>query len=122
MPDPAARPVPKPAYQICAPVFFGSAILIVGFVIFGATLPDLAGSIFAAVQTWITGTFGWFYVLTVAIFIVFAFGLAFSAYGTEAKGEGRGASAARPGYRRPDTFASSSSFGSISSAASGGTL
>jgi len=71
----------KPAYQICPPVFFGSAILIVLFVVFGATVPDLASEIFSAVQDWIVATFGWFYVLTVAIFIVFAFGLALSTHG-----------------------------------------
>ncbi len=63
------------------PVFFGSAALIIAFVIFGASAPDYAGGLFSDVQTWISETFGWFYVLSVAIFVIFALFLALSPYG-----------------------------------------
>ncbi|NBC34003.1 MAG: BCCT family transporter [Alphaproteobacteria bacterium] len=71
----------KPRAAINGPVFFGSAILIFAFVVFGASAPELAGTVFSAVQSWITDTFGWFYVLAVAIFVVFSVALALSAYG-----------------------------------------
>jgi len=67
--------------RINPPVFFVSAALIIAFVIFGASMPDYAGGLFSDVQTWISETFGWFYVLSVAIFVIFAIALAFSPYG-----------------------------------------
>lgn len=67
--------------RINPPVFFGSAGLILAFVIFGAAAPDAAGTLFKAVQGWITETFGWFYLLSVAVFVVFSAGLAFSQHG-----------------------------------------
>ncbi|MCX4188103.1 BCCT family transporter [Methylophaga sp. OBS4] len=67
--------------QINPPVFFGAAVLILAFVVFGAAFSDLAASIFSAVQSWIVRTFGWFYLLAVAIFLVFSISLAISSYG-----------------------------------------
>ena len=67
--------------HISPPVFFGSAVLIVGFVIFGAVAPDLVGEIFGSVQDWIVKTFGWFYMLAVAMFLLFSVGVAFSSLG-----------------------------------------
>jgi choline/glycine/proline betaine transport protein len=67
--------------RISPPVFFGSAALILAFVIFGAALPQTAESIFGALQAWITETFGWFYLLAVAVFLTFCLFLAFSSYG-----------------------------------------
>ncbi len=67
--------------QINPPVFFGSAILILAFVIFGATFSDQAASVFSATQSWIVTTFGWFYLLAVAIFLIFCLTLAISPFG-----------------------------------------
>ena len=67
--------------RINPPVFLGSAGLILAFVIFGAAAPEAAAALFKAVQGWITDTFGWFYLLSVAVFVVFAFGLALSQHG-----------------------------------------
>ncbi len=63
------------------PVFFGSAALIVVFVVFGAGMPEIANEVFASVQNWVIDTFGWFYMLSVAIFLIFSLGLAFSSFG-----------------------------------------
>jgi len=63
------------------PVFLGSAGLTLAFVIFGVVFPETANTAFSAVQTWIVETFGWFYMLAVAIFVVFALGLAVSDHG-----------------------------------------
>ncbi|MEX1199148.1 MAG: choline BCCT transporter BetT [Methylophaga sp.] len=67
--------------QINPPVFFGSAILILAFVIFGATFSEQAASVFSTSQSWIVDTFGWFYLLAVAIFLIFCLSLAISPYG-----------------------------------------
>ncbi|SDE41780.1 BCCT family transporter [Rhodospira trueperi] len=63
------------------PVFFGSAGLTLAFVVFGVAFPETANATFSAVQTWIVETFGWFYMLSVAVFVVFALGLALSDHG-----------------------------------------
>ncbi len=74
-------PPAKKATTIHPPVFFGSAILIIAFVLFGALFTDVASSVFSAVQAWIVNTFGWLYLLAVAIFLLFALGLALSDHG-----------------------------------------
>ncbi|MGD8572653.1 MAG: choline BCCT transporter BetT [Gammaproteobacteria bacterium] len=63
------------------PVFFGSALLILLFVIFGAALPETAEQLFSTIQSYIVETFGWFYLLAVAVFLVFCMGIAISSYG-----------------------------------------
>jgi len=72
---------PRIKATINPPVFFSSAILILLFAVFGAAAPGTANSVFNAVQGWIVHTFGWFYILAVAIFIMFALALALSGYG-----------------------------------------
>ena len=67
--------------QIHPPVFLGSAALILALVIFAVSAPDFAGDVFADVQNWIVDTFGWFYLLAVTAFLIFAFGLAVSSHG-----------------------------------------
>jgi len=63
------------------PVFFGSAALILALVIGTAVDPSGAGKVFADVQSWIVDTFGWFYLLSVAIFLIFCMFVALSSYG-----------------------------------------
>lgn len=72
---------PFSADHINPPVFFGSVILIFAIVVFGAVMPERAGHLFSQVQSWIVGTFGWFYLLAVAIFLIFSIYLAISRYG-----------------------------------------
>ena len=71
----------KPKAIINPPVFFGSAILILGFVIWGVSAPELASGIFGVVQNWIVSTFGWFYIFCVAAFLAFVSFLAFTTHG-----------------------------------------
>lgn len=63
------------------PVFIVSSVLILAFVIFGAAFSDQAASVFSAAQSWIVDTFGWFYLLAVAIFLIFCLTLAISPFG-----------------------------------------
>jgi choline/glycine/proline betaine transport protein len=66
-----------------SPVVFGvSAALILGFVAFGALFTALTADAFSAANTWIVGTFGWYYTLLVASFVVFSFWVGLSRHGT----------------------------------------
>lgn len=62
-------------------VFFGSALLILAFVIFGAAFPHTAEQLFSHIQSYIVDSFGWFYLLAVAAFLIFCVGIALSSYG-----------------------------------------
>ncbi len=70
-----------PRMQVNPPVFYISAALIVAFAALGASFPDRAGSIFSAVERTIVRDFGWFYIASVAGFLIFALYLMFSRYG-----------------------------------------
>lgn len=68
-------------YKINPPVFFSSAILSLLIVVYAVLVPEQAGDVFSAVQDWVISTAGWFYVLSVALFLIFMVGLALSDYG-----------------------------------------
>jgi choline/glycine/proline betaine transport protein len=67
--------------HICVPVFFSAAALIILFVLCGAIMPSTMETVFSAVQGWIIDTFGWFYMLAVALFLVLAVFIAVSGLG-----------------------------------------
>ncbi|GEQ96485.1 hypothetical protein JCM17844_01220 [Iodidimonas gelatinilytica] len=58
------------------PVFFISALIIFATLCFAALDSGDASTIFKTLQSGIVERFGWFYVLSVAIFLVFVLGLA----------------------------------------------
>lgn len=66
---------------ILKPVFIPSVVFIAILVIFTAFDPKKAGDIFGSMMSWISSTFGWFYMLSVAIFFFFIVFLALSSYG-----------------------------------------
>ncbi len=53
------------------PVFFGATAIIFATVIVGVAVPAQAESLFRSLQGWVLGRFGWFYLLSVAVFLVF---------------------------------------------------
>ena len=57
--------------KINPPVFFGSAFLILVLVAYAAAFPEAAQSLFKGVQASIIDNAGWFYVLAVAISLIF---------------------------------------------------
>lgn len=63
------------------PVFFSSILLIFGFVLFGALMPQRANTLFSMIQKGIIEKLGWFYVLSVALFLIFVLYLAISRHG-----------------------------------------
>jgi len=62
-------------------VFWGSTIIVVLFLLIGVVFPDDAGEIFSRLQTYIIESFGWFYILVVALFFFAIAYLALSRYG-----------------------------------------
>lgn len=68
--------------KINPPVFYTSAALTFAFVLLGSLFVERAGAVFAALQQAITTDFGWFYIVSVAGFLIFVLFLMFSRYGT----------------------------------------
>jgi choline/glycine/proline betaine transport protein len=66
---------------ICSPVFLTSTIVIALFVVFGAVFPATAEAVFERLQTGISQYLGWYYMLVVTAFLVFALYLMFGRYG-----------------------------------------
>ena len=66
---------------ILVPVFVPAVIVIFLMILGTLSDPQLAGELFAQTLTIITVNFGWFYMLSVAIFLVFIVTIAFSRWG-----------------------------------------
>ena len=60
-----------PFPRVNKPVFITSALLIVGFIIFGAFFNDMASTVFSAMQSFITHRFGWMFLIlmNLAVFL-----------------------------------------------------
>ena len=71
-----------PRSTILLPVFVPAAVIMILLVVGTAANPEAAGALFSTVLTFTTNTFGWFYMLAVALFLMFIIALAFSSYGT----------------------------------------
>ncbi|HDZ55945.1 MAG TPA: BCCT family transporter [Pseudomonas xinjiangensis] len=73
----------NPAWKstILVPVFAPAVIVTLLLVIGTVSSPELAGQVFSSTLAYITKTFGWFYMLAVAIFLVFIVLIAFSKWG-----------------------------------------
>lgn len=72
---------PRPRMQVNPPVFFISAFLILAFVLLSAIFPEPTGSVFNTLQARIVRDFGWFYILSVAVFLIFVIFMMLSRYG-----------------------------------------
>ena len=75
------KPGARRRMQVNPPVFFTSAALILAFVLLTALFPQQAGRVFDTVQAEIVRDFGWFYILAVALFLIFVIFLMLSRYG-----------------------------------------
>ena len=71
-----------PRSTILLPVFVPAAVIMLLLVIGTAANPEAAGELFSTVLNFTTDTFGWFYMLAVALFLMFIVVLAFSPYGS----------------------------------------
>ena len=90
-----------PRSTILIPVFAPAVGVILLMVIGTISNPDLAGQVFSAVLGYITRTFGWFYMLSVAFFLVFIVSVAFTRWGNIKLGPDH----ADPQYSFPAWFA-----------------
>ncbi|OZB06767.1 MAG: choline transporter [Idiomarina sp. 34-48-12] len=86
---------------ILVPVFIPAVAVIALLVIGTLSSPELAGELFSDVLAWITTDFGWFYMLAVAIFLVFIVVVAISKWGRIKLGPDH----AEPEYSFPAWFA-----------------
>ena len=67
--------------KIYPPVFWPALIAIIAVVIVAVSAPDWTNRNFSAMNTWIVENLGWYYVLIVAFFVVFAIGVGISKMG-----------------------------------------
>ena len=66
---------------ILLPVFVPAAVIMLLLVVGTAMNPEVAGEMFSRVLDFTTDTFGWFYMLATALFLIFIIVLALSPYG-----------------------------------------
>lgn len=71
----------KIRFEVNPPVFFGSSIFIVLFLILVLLMPETLGAYTESIKNWITETAGWFYILAVAGFMLFIVLVAISGFG-----------------------------------------
>jgi glycine betaine transporter len=62
-------------------VFAVAAALAVAFVLWGAIAPETMGDLTGKAMSWVTGSFGWLFILTSGAFVLFSAYLALSRYG-----------------------------------------
>ncbi|MBR9869728.1 MAG: BCCT family transporter [Gammaproteobacteria bacterium] len=86
---------------ILVPVFIPAVVVALLLVIGTISNPEMAGEAFSATLSWITETFGWFYMLSVAIFLVFIVSVGASKWGNIKLGPDH----AEPQYSFPEWFA-----------------
>ena len=83
------------------PVFVPTAVITLLLIIGTLSNPELAGEAFQSALAWITNTFGWFYMLATAVFLVFLVCIGFSSWGNIRLGADHG----DPDYSFPAWFA-----------------
>lgn len=71
----------KAGSTVLIPVFIPAVVVIVLLVVGTISNPELAGKAFQQTLSYITNTFGWFYMLCVAFFLLFIVGIAFTKWG-----------------------------------------
>lgn len=93
--------IEKFGLDIHNPVFFITALLIIGFVLFTLVMPEQANTWLNGAKGWAVNTFDWFFIGAGNIFVLFCLLLVISPYGTIRIG-GIGA---KPEFSRPSWFA-----------------
>ena len=80
-PAPDAHPARGKSSPVNWPVFIGASVIIVAFVLWAALWPDQADTVIFGAMDWVATNFGWYYVLTATIVVVFVIIVAFSRVG-----------------------------------------
>ena len=79
--DPKYKPPENPYFDIHPPVFWPAAILAVAFIAVTLIVGAPMKAVFSAIQEWMSANFGWFFIISVNIYLFFMLYLAFSKYG-----------------------------------------
>jgi glycine betaine transporter len=79
--DPDGRMEHRTGLPVDRKVFALAAALAVGFVLWGAVSPEKMGDLTDKAMSWVTGSFGWLFILTSGAFVLFSAYLALSRYG-----------------------------------------
>ena len=95
----AEKKLPKAV--ILFPVFIPAVVVTLLLVVGTISNPELAGEVFSSTLAFITTNFGWFYMLSVAFFLVFIVGIAMTPWGNIKLGPDH----AEPQYSFPAWFA-----------------
>ncbi|WP_121615783.1 glycine betaine uptake BCCT transporter [Virgibacillus halodenitrificans] len=82
-------------------VFWVSIVICIAFVLWGSLAPENLGTVTGDIQGFLTKNFGWFYLLSVTIFLLFSIYLIFSPYGKIRLGK----QSDRPEYNKITWFA-----------------
>ncbi|MBA1204902.1 BCCT family transporter [Pseudomonas capeferrum] len=72
---------PAEKVRVNSTVFCTSALLILLLTALLIAVPETAGRMLGIAQSWLTHTFGWYYMLVICGYLVFVIGLAFSDFG-----------------------------------------
>lgn len=72
---------PQPRARINPPVFYASAILALAFVLYAVVFTESAAWLFTSIHEWVTHSAGWFYILSVAFFLVLVVVMALTDFG-----------------------------------------
>ncbi len=83
------------------PVFFISGAFLIAFLVFGTLFGETAGTVLPQALKWVAGTFGWFYTLSITVFLGFSLWLAMGRAGHVRLGEDD----SRPDFGRFTWFA-----------------
>src|SRR5690606_13152999 len=72
---------PAERVRVNSVVFYTSALLILVLTALLIAVPDTAGRVLGVAQSWLTRTFGWYYMLVICGYLLFVIVLAFSDFG-----------------------------------------
>ncbi len=86
---------------VLLPVFVPAVLITLLLILGTLSNPELAGEVFKNALAWVTATFGWFYMLATAIFLIFIVYVGFSRWGNIRLGSDHG----EPQYSFPVWFA-----------------
>jgi choline/glycine/proline betaine transport protein len=78
----APSPVRPERVRLNSPVFYTTNLLIVLLTAVLIAFPSSAGQALAQAQQWLARSFGWYYMLVIAAYLLFVVGIALSSYGT----------------------------------------
>ncbi|MBA1188365.1 BCCT family transporter [Pseudomonas entomophila] len=72
---------PAERVRVNSVVFYTSALLILSLTVLLIAVPETAGRLLGVAQSWLTRSFGWYYMLVICGYLVFVVALAFSDFG-----------------------------------------